>query len=363
MILRLIVVIGPLCVGAEASFAAPKHAVPWVRHSLLLDGLSLGKRLIVVGERGHILISDDDGESWVQTRVPTHATLTGVYFRNSRLGWAVGHDAVILRTTDGGERWTQVYAAPREDMPLFDIWFKDANHGIAVGAYGLFLVSTDGGLNWSREPLRMLGQTGPKHHLMQFKSGPQTMRYTVDTPTAESITDLDAMDRDDFQNDFHLNRIAWSSTGRLYIAAEAGHLYRSDDIGRHWIALASPYRGSFFGVLPLDADAVLAYGLRGHLFLSRDAGQTWQRIATCTQEMLTDGLRLEDGAIVLSGLGGTVLVSLDGGVRFKLDRQPNHSGYSAIFSEANGHLITTGEYGIQSLDSMMSLKPHLTNCY
>lgn len=356
--------IGLLCVAIEVCSAPPKQATAWETHSLLLDGLSLGKRLVVVGERGHILISENGGESWVQSRVPTQATLTGIYFHNSQLGWAVGHDAVILRTTDGGKQWTRVHAAPQEDMPLFDVWFKDANRGIAVGAYGLFLVSTDGGLSWSRKPLRLLRQTASRHHLAHLEFGPHGNWSMPDTPTAEPIMALkEAVNGDEFHDDFHLNRIAWSSTGRLYIAAEAGHLYRSDDIGRHWKRLASPYNGSFYGVLPLDADAVLVYGLRGHLFFSKNAGQTWQRIATCTNEMLTDGLRLEDGAIVLSGLGGTVLVSLDGGVRFKLARQPSYSNYSAIFSGANGRLITAGENGIQSLNSIISLKPYLTDCY
>jgi len=47
--------------------------------------------------------------------------------------------------------------------------------------------------------------------------------------------------------DYHLNRIVGVGN-RLYIAAEGGQLYRSDDRGASWRVLPSPYEGSFFGL-------------------------------------------------------------------------------------------------------------------
>ena len=46
--------------------------------STLLDVASAGQRLVAVGERGHVLLSDDQGKTWRQARtVPTrtHADL------------------------------------------------------------------------------------------------------------------------------------------------------------------------------------------------------------------------------------------------------------------------------------------------
>ena len=77
-------------------------------HSMLLDGDSRDGLMVVVGERGHVLISSD-GNQWKQIAVPTRATLTGVYFQDKMNGWVVGHDAVILRTTDGGKLWQKSY--------------------------------------------------------------------------------------------------------------------------------------------------------------------------------------------------------------------------------------------------------------
>ncbi len=288
--------------AAESEFSV---IAPLSSKSLLLGGVFTDGRAVVVGERGHILYSDDQGDTWTQARVPTIATLTGVYFHDKNLGWAVGHDAVILRTTDGGENWERVYYAPEEERPLFDVWFKDDKTGIAVGAYGFFLTTKDSGISW----------------------------------TSESIS----------EEDWHLNQIMRSETGKMYIAAEAGRVYRSDDEGQTWINLPSPYEGSFFGTLPIGGDSVLLFGLRGNLYRSENAGENWEKIATHTVSMLNSGFRLPDGRIFIVGLGGTVLVSNDDGKSFTLREQPDRRGILTALPIENNMLILIGDGGIKKI--------------
>jgi photosystem II stability/assembly factor-like uncharacterized protein len=295
--------------GSAPVQAAPEQAVraPLAGRSLLLDATATDGALLVVGERGHILLSGDKGDTWQQADVPTRSALTGVYFHDRERGWAVGHDAVILRTTDGGASWERVHWAPEEESPLFDVWFPDAEKGFAIGAYGSFYVTSDGGASWVSHPLG--------------------------------------------EDDFHLHQLARSSSGRLYIAAEAGMAYRSDDGGESWTELPSPYGGSFFGVLPLDEDVLLLFGLQGHLFRSEDAGETWMAAETGTTAMLTDGVRLGDGTIVVTGLGGVLLVSSDGGRTFALLQQPDRRGISAVVETQDGRLLMVGEFGVRMVSA------------
>jgi photosystem II stability/assembly factor-like uncharacterized protein len=288
--------------AAEPEFAA---IAPLAAKSYLLDATFTDGRVVVVGERGHILFSDDKGETWTQARVPTTAMLTGVYFHDKNLGWAVGHDAVILKTVDGGQSWELVHYAPEEERPLFDVWFSDENNGIAVGAYGFFLTTEDGGSTWADE----------------------------------TISD----------DDWHLNQIRASETGRLYIAAEAGSIYRSDDQGQTWISLDSPYEGSFFGTLPLDGDTLLLFGLRGNLFRSDNAGETWQKITTDTKAILNSGLRLPDGRIFIVGLGGVVLVSSDDGLSFILQPQADRKGIMSALPIEKNELMLVGQGGVKKI--------------
>ena len=122
-------------------------------HSLLLDVTLANTRLVTTGERGHVLISDDNGQSWKQILVPTRSQLTAVFFLDDQHGWAVGHDAIILSTDDGGETWSLQHRDKQYDDPLLDIWFKDQNNGFAIGAYGLFLSTNDGGTSWDRRQI------------------------------------------------------------------------------------------------------------------------------------------------------------------------------------------------------------------
>jgi photosystem II stability/assembly factor-like uncharacterized protein len=332
--------------GIDAQYAIK---APLAARSLILDAFSIEGQTVVAGERGHILVSEDGGRTWSQAKVPTRTTLTGIYFLNRNLGWVVGHDAVILRTVDGGRSWKRVYNAPEDETPLFDVWFKDENHGFAVGAYGYFLVTTDGGQAWTRQAFNVL-----------------TDNSTAQNGTLESPPKNEpALTEDDFSEpfDFHLNRIARADNGRLYIAAEAGKLYRSDDDGKTWSALPSPYHGSFFGVLPLAGDVLLAYGLRGHLFRSEDSGTAWQPVETSTREMLTDALRLHDGKTVIVGLGGTVLISREGR-SFTPRPRPNRTGYTAIVQTDEGRVIVVGESGVHTLPpSVYALDTQTMNKY
>jgi photosystem II stability/assembly factor-like uncharacterized protein len=280
--------------------------MPLAKRSILVAGAEAGDRLVVAGERGHLLLSDDGGQSWRQIQVPTRSLLTAVTFADANTGWAVGHDAVILRTVDAGEHWQRVHSAPELDQPLLDIWFRDTDHGFAIGAYGYFLVTTDGGTSWEER-------------------------------------------RVSEEDDWHLNRLTAAADGHLYIAAEAGTLYHSENDGKRWAKLPLPYQGSMFGVLPLDGDTLLAYGMRGHLFRSEDAGQTWTEVPTGTQASLSDAVRLSDGRIVIGGQAGTLLVSDDDGRSVRLYRQPDRQAIAALLAGSPKTIITLGEGGIKRI--------------
>lgn len=297
--------------------------------SMLLDGVSKDGLMAVVGERGHVLISTD-GKQWQQVTVPTRTTLTGVYFHDKMNGWVVGHDAVILRTKDGGKVWQKVNYDPEGQTPLFDVLFKDEMQGIAIGAYGLYLVSADGGVTWDESELNI-------------SSDKSAYDSDKEEPTTED--DEDFLD----SYDLHLNSIAIAGNGRAYIVAESGKVYRSADSGDSWIPLATPYIGSFFGVLPVTGDTVLVFGLRGHLFRSEDAGDHWQEIETPTQEMLTNGIAVTEDEIYITGLGGTILKSNDKGKSFTLIEQGHRDGFTAIIQSSEGELITVGEKGVSLL--------------
>jgi photosystem II stability/assembly factor-like uncharacterized protein len=312
----------------EDPAAAPAIIAPLASRSLLLDLAQAGRRVFAVGERGHILHSDDAGRTWVQAPVPASAGLTAVYFADEKNGFAVGHVETILRTRDGGETWELVHFEPDNAQPLLDVCFTDASHGIAVGAYGVIYTTADGGSVWSQVP---------------FEPAPLPGAAKVEAAADDMEAEVD------LGFEFHLNAIARGPAGRMYLGAEAGRLFRSDDDGAHWRELPSPYDGSFYGILPLDGDVLLAFGLRGNLYRSEDGGANWAAIETGTAALLNSGARIDASTVVVAGMAGVLLVSSDGGRSFRLTQQDDRRAISAVLASGDGELIVAGEGGVRRL--------------
>lgn len=317
--------VGVLLLAAPAGSAdrldGPALAAPLAARSLLLDVARAGDRLVAVGERGHVLLSDDDGSTWRQaTAVPARSLLTAVWFIDAQRGFAVGHDELILATEDGGENWQRRHYAPERQQPLLDVWFANADVGVAVGAYGAYYASADGGRSWTRR---------------SFDATP--------APGAPPPSD-----DDEFAPEYHLNAVGGDGA-RWWIAAEAGQVYRSDDAGETWRALPSPYAGSLFGLLPLGGESVLVFGLRGHLFRSDDGGSTWQQGAGTGTAMLTDAVRIDGDALTVVGLGGTVLRSADAGRTWSAATEEDRRGLAGLVRASDGGLVAVGEGGARRL--------------
>lgn len=298
---------GTVPVPSDTADRAPSSVLaPLASRSLTLDLAAAGARLVAVGERGHILLSDDQGHSWRQVVTPTRATLTGVHFVDARHGWAVGHLGTILRTVDAGETWQPLSAALDRESVLLDVLFLDAQEGFAVGAYGLCLQTRDAGATWTkREPL---------------------------------------------PEQFHFNQIVRHTDGAIFLVGEAGTLLRSRDGGLAWEPVSPPYEGSLFGLVPLADGQLLVHGLRGHIFRSSNGGAGWQPIVAPVPTLLMHGVRLRSGLIVLAGQSGNFLVSRDRGQTFTLWHPGFADGVAALLESSDGSLLAAGEHGVRRFE-------------
>ncbi len=298
--------------------------------SIMLAAGIAGTRMVVAGERGIILYSDDRGQTWSQSVVPVSVTLTALFFVTTRTGWATGHDGVVLRSDDAGKSWTkqldgyQANALARAEVearlqqartalqqgggdpsalrqaveraqfalddviagaqfgpsrPLLGALFNNEHDGYVVGANGQILVTKDGGRNW------------------------RSQGNTLNNPDA-----------------LHYNAIAGGAAGQKFIAGEGGKVYRSkrDDL---WQSLDTGYNGPLYGVLQVapgdGGEVLLAYGFGGRIFRSTDDGKNWRHVAEgLLSATLVAGVQMKDGALVLLAQDGTLLLSRDRGQSF-----------------------------------------------
>lgn len=254
--------------GAVASSTAkPITAllISKAERGMLLGIARAGEQIVAVGGNG-VIVRSADGKTWRQSKSPVDTALNAVGFADATHGWAVGHDAVILGTSDGGVTWAMQNFQPDLNAPIFSVLPLGAQKAIVVGAFGLIKTTDDAGATWR----------------------------DVDAPEI-SIDKL------------HLNSIARTNSGKLVVAGEHGLVGVSAD-GVQWKRIATQYEGSFFGVLPWGAKGAVAFGMRGNVYACEDVdAPAWKKIETATTSSFFGGETLAGGAIVLTGSDSTVL--------------------------------------------------------
>ncbi len=312
---------------------------------IFLDVALAGTRLVAVGERGLIALSDNNGMSWRQADVPASVTLTAVCFATPLKGWVVGHAGIVLHSRDGGETWekqldgrqaaelaleaarnrTQQGPADPEfarqldsaqllvddgpDKPFFDIYFEDDQNGFIAGAYNLFFRTGNGGKTW------------------------QPWMNHVENP-----------------GELHLYEICRNGDD-LYMAGEQGLFLRSSDGGNSFTALSMPYNGSFFGLLCYGDGQLVVFGLRGNAFYSEDRGANWQNIVTGMPVSVTGGIVVGGKIPVLINQGGAILKSCDQGRTFEnLPIEESTYPFTGIVQATDGSLVLAGVRGMMRID-------------
>lgn len=288
---------------ADSALVRPALKSELVTQSLLLDITSAGDRLVAVGERGHIIFRDL-GQAWQQADVPVISQLTGVHFPTPKVGFAVGHEAMILRSEDAGASW-QLIHHDLEEAPLLDVYFTSEQKGFVVGGYGLLLTTNDSGKTWQS--------------LMD------------DLPNPEG---------------YHNNAITQDSAGNLFIAGERGSVYRSTNGGTGWEALQLDYDGSFFGLITTPAGQLVASGLRGNLFMSLDTGDAWQPLDHPGEQTLNTGLLLNNNQLLLLGQNGEYLTGP--AQALKLHTLPGRFSLLAAARQGD-ELLAVGRGGVHNL--------------
>jgi len=317
----------------------PAHVSPLAAKRLITALASAGpNRLVAVGQRGHILLSKDDGGTWTQVAAPVSSDLTAVQFVDAQHGYAVGHDGVVLATTDGGGRWVklldgqsanaQALAQFRQraagadherllgelqrnadagpDKPFLDLHFSSSQEGFVIGAYNLIFQTRDGGQTWQS--------------------------WYDRSDNSEKLLNL-------YSLRFH--------QGQLFAVGEAGLVLRLDAGRGRFVRIDTEYKGSFFGLLD-GGNVLIAYGMRGNAVISRDGGRTWSKLASNLPASITASAKGADGSLWLADQIGNITVSRDGGVRFVPVKLADSMPLTALHVTPST-LVLAGPRGVRSV--------------
>lgn len=343
MLKRTLVFLGAALASSVALAATylplDRPAAADLEHALVNRLLAVevaGERLVVVGRRGHILLSSDGGQSWQQQPVPVASDLVASQFVDEHVGWAVGHDGVVLRTTDGGESWSKVLDGqqaavliaefrqahpelPEEasfeyerfelegsDKPFLTVHFANAQRGVVLGAFNYAFITEDGGDTW------------------------RPFSHQIDNPAG-----------------FHIYA-AFEHQGVLHALGEKGLLLRWDAEAGRLVALESPYQGSWFGGISMG-EQILLFGLRGSVYVgSPEAG--WERLKLDTEDSFNNAVALSPDVAFLVGQSGKIFRVERQNERFVSEELASPGGMPLYDAELSGNaLVLVGARGVRQL--------------
>lgn len=228
-----------------------------------------GKRKIVVGQSGFIVIHDGDGK-WKQIPSGTDARLLAVGGNSSGLTFAVGQFGTVLRSKDGGDSWQQLNLHLPDKIEggyephLYDVHVSPDGITTVVGEFGIILRSSDAGETWE-------------------------IVNTAD----ESLLALQIRDDD----------------GAGFAVGQAGVIFRTGDGGKTWTRVKSDLKANLLAVWVTADGVVTAPGFR-HMAVSDDNGDNWLKVkdAIVNTAWFADVTKVGDTpGVIAVGVAGTII--------------------------------------------------------
>ena len=346
----------PLCAQAQKQFEYDILELPAVpsekaTKSMIYTIKKFGDRYFATGHHGHILYSDDGGDTWTQAEVPVRSSILDIDFPTPEKGWAVGHEGVILHSEDGGKTWVKQFDGIRygkeglayyqklaeenpdneaypayegemefaisqgADKPFFRVHCLSDTQCYAVGAYGMVLLTEDGGKTWL--PRLHTIENDSFYHVFDFSPLPGSGRYFL------------------------------SGEAGLFLVADISNPDREKRYARKVHSI--PWEGSFFTSTDTADGAIVLGGLRGRMFRTADAGDTWTVVEKPPTSAIVDSTKLSDGRLVAVGVAGEVLVSTDNGFSFTRADIGEVGRVNAVAEGPGNTLLLGGPKGIKKV--------------
>ena len=179
-------------------------------------------------------------DGWVHQNSGNTNWLPAVDFIDANNGFVVGsgYGNTILKTTDGGNNWTNV--CPVNQNPTFYGYSVDminTNKIVAAGS-GLVLMSEDGGANWTQKQVSNCWQM----------------------------------------------EVSFSDANNGFLVNDCGEIYKTTDGGNNWVQLTNPITSSLVAVTMLDVNTIIAakLGLVGNQkyrwWINMDKSTAWDLV-------------------------------------------------------------------------------------
>ena len=304
------------------------------------------------GSKGALLSTADGGATWELRKRPTEDAVRDIFFRDAETGWLVCERSMfkpmekdesvsyLLKTTDGGARWSRVEVTRGADvdLKLAGLRFADREHGWVFGEMGSLFYTSDGGDSWARQrvPTRhlLLGATFLDAQTGWLSGGGMTVLKTTDGGVSwragtvavpagvEGAQEPRATSPGPGEPDWNesrvvggrrLNAVWFATPERGWAVGGEGVIVATEDGGRTWRPQRSGVGDDLHDVRFFDEAEGWAVGRNGATLHTRDGGRTWADAKRVTPHALERLFTVGRRAWAV-GFGGTIVaLKFEGG--------------------------------------------------
>ena len=315
---------------------------------------------------------------WSQIPSGTSSFLVDLSFINSDVGWVIGHDSTILKTTNAGQDWIPQQPGNTDDV--LSVYFFSELTGWIGTSSGLIYKTTDGGNSWYLQ-YNALNKWITKIYFINETTGFATIhKYSVDsyyregaiiktTDSGETWSVKTQIYQAGFQCIYFpddINGYAVGSSGLFSRTTDGGEtwsypisltahwfhtmffidkdtgfaagggfnndlIFRTTNSGSSWTLVRNSFEGGILGLTFLDSQRGWACGYNGLILRTTNGGLNWGPE--------TSGINSAIGEMVLFDSSGFAVGEY--GMVLKYSYQSVHT-YIALIQPNNGEIINTG---------------------
>lgn len=223
---------------------------------------------------GYVLKTTDGGETWTQLPYNFKTQLYAIAAPNENVIYTSAGSSLVFKSTDGGLTWSKstIYAT---STTLWDIQFYDENLGYACGSSGRIFKTTDGGNTWTllTSPFgtSTIYSMAILDSLSVIATGVSAKAYKTTDGGSTWITLSPNIPGSYFIVRFYQN-VGYIGS---YVSP-VGYVSKSTDGGNTWTASTSfPGTQSVWGIAVKNEDTVFVVDLYGYVYYSTNGGTNW----------------------------------------------------------------------------------------
>lgn len=306
-----------LALGMVLGFLLRLHAQEQLPKGITLRAVSFPSNSIgyAVGYNGTVVKSSDGGKTWTELNIHYRKSLLTVHFFDENRGVAAGDNQFIIYTGNGGKSWKKADCDCQTPTSAFmTMDFYDDRHGVAAGGQGVVAITKNGGHSWEQVDLPSSAGINFAHMV-----SPKEIQVIAGHVLFTSNNNGRSFEK-------HMTNIRnHVMAGKFYnekiglLVGSNGSLYKTTNGGQHWMLKSLGDKRTKFRAIDFSGKHIFLTGNFNGVIMSHDGGKSWETkfVQLAKAGKTIYGIEITDDAVIVVGADGFIYRSDNQGLSWK----------------------------------------------